>query len=286
MDRSQQRLREIHSTSIGNRAHMLEPEPSFGSRRGKHNVLRLGWQAISSKERDQVPRRAGAASGIAQFSDCGRRMGERPSPYNCGHRNAGSSAMNTSTLGCERSPASTSTSSAVTIFDGSTVPAGPHPDTGSLYDGDAGYTELYRCRHGDVALPPSSTIAASPPAREEDVSVDQGSVAFGHADKTVGDDVVSQALKPPIDAEEAQTPARHEADHSGAEANSLVPQSAASTKLESKPRIKRRDRRKGANVNVATQRAVAPRMIKACHPRLSVTCFSMKWQVSTKKSKC
>src|SRR5688572_1270964 len=36
----------------------LKPEPSFGSRRGKHNVLRFGRQAISSEECDQVPRRA------------------------------------------------------------------------------------------------------------------------------------------------------------------------------------------------------------------------------------
>ncbi|WP_164821167.1 hypothetical protein [Sinorhizobium meliloti] len=33
---------------------VLEPEPSFGLRRGEHNVLRLGRQAISSEERDQV----------------------------------------------------------------------------------------------------------------------------------------------------------------------------------------------------------------------------------------
>ncbi|MDX0259364.1 hypothetical protein GOC32_31405 [Sinorhizobium meliloti] len=107
------------------------------------------------------------------------------------------------------------------------------------------------------ALPPNSTVAVSPPAHEEDVSVDQGSVAFGHSDKTIADGVVS--LKTPIVAEEAQTPARHEADHSDAEANSLVPQSSASTKLESKPRIKRRDRGKRGNFNVATQRAVAPK---------------------------
>ncbi|MDX0586892.1 hypothetical protein GOD01_29225 [Sinorhizobium medicae] len=56
--------------------------------------------------------------------------------------------MNTSTLGCERSPASTSASHQLGRFDGSTVHAGPHPNTGSLYDGDAGYTDLDRCRHG------------------------------------------------------------------------------------------------------------------------------------------
>ncbi|WP_028054547.1 hypothetical protein [Sinorhizobium medicae] len=103
------------------------------------------------------------------------------------------------------------------------------------------------------ALPPNSTIAASPPAREEDVSVDQGSVAFGHSDKTKGDDVVSQALEPPIDAEEAQTLGPYEADHLGAEANLLVPQSAARTKLESKQRGQR------GNFDVAKQPAVAPK---------------------------
>ncbi|WP_339073332.1 hypothetical protein [Sinorhizobium meliloti] len=123
------------------------------------------------------------------------------------------------------------------------------------------------------ALPPNSTVAAGPPAREEDVSVDQGSIAFGHSDKTIGDDVVSQAVKPPIDAKEAQTPARHEADHSGAEENSLVPKSAASTKLESKPRVKRRDRGKRANVNVATQRAVAPKYHQSLPPSSSRDLF-------------
>ncbi|MDX0680128.1 hypothetical protein GOD67_06960 [Sinorhizobium medicae] len=123
------------------------------------------------------------------------------------------------------------------------------------------------------ALPPNSTVAASPPAREEDVSVDQGSVAFGHSDETIGDDVVSQALKPPIAAEKAQTPARHEADHSGVEAYSLVPQSAASTKLESKPRIKRRDRGKRGNFGVATQRAVAPKYHQSLPPSSSSDLF-------------
>ncbi|ASQ15071.1 hypothetical protein [Sinorhizobium meliloti] len=123
------------------------------------------------------------------------------------------------------------------------------------------------------ALPPNSTVAASPPTHEEDISVDQGSVAFGHSDTTIGDDVASQALKPAIDAEEAQTPARHEPDHSGAEANSLVPKSAASTKLESKPPIKRRDRGKRANVNVATQRDVAPKYHQSLPPSSSRDLF-------------
>ncbi|MDX0615951.1 hypothetical protein GOC93_20245 [Sinorhizobium medicae] len=109
------------------------------------------------------------------------------------------------------------------------------------------------------ALPHNSTIAASPPAREEDVSIDQGSVAFGHSDKTIGDDVVSQDLEPPIDAEEAQTLGPYEANHLGAEANLLVPQSAARTKLESKQQTKRRDHGKRGNFNVAKQRAVAPK---------------------------
>lgn len=123
------------------------------------------------------------------------------------------------------------------------------------------------------ALPPNSMVLASPPAREEDDSVDERSAAFGHSDKMIGDDVVSQALKPPIDAEEAQTPARHEADHSGAEANSLVPQSAASTKLESEPRIKRRDRGKRGHFNVATQRAVATKSRQSLPPSSSRDLF-------------
>jgi hypothetical protein len=49
--------------------------------------------------------------------------------------------------------------------------------------------------------PPSdSMIAASPPPHEEDVSVDQGSVA---SDQAKADDGATHALKPPIDAEEA-----------------------------------------------------------------------------------
>lgn len=99
------------------------------------------------------------------------------------------------------------------------------------------------------ALPPSSTLAASPP---EDVSVDQGSVA---SDKAEGDG--AQALTPPTDAEEAQTTARHEGDHSGAEANSLVPKRAASTKSQGKPWIKRGEGGKRANAHVATQSVVA-----------------------------
>ncbi|WFU50738.1 hypothetical protein [Sinorhizobium terangae] len=106
------------------------------------------------------------------------------------------------------------------------------------------------------ADPPSSTVAASPHAHDEDVSIDQGAVA---SDKAKGDAAVAQALKPPIDAEEPQTSARHEADHSGAEANSSVQKSAASTKSQSKPRIKRRERRKRVNAQVAVQSAVAPK---------------------------
>ncbi|MQV97667.1 hypothetical protein GHK46_09890 [Sinorhizobium medicae] len=123
------------------------------------------------------------------------------------------------------------------------------------------------------ALPPSSTIAASPPAREDDVSIDQGSVAFGHSDKTIGDDVVSQALEPPIDAEEAQTLGRYAADHLGAEANLLVQQSAARTKLESKQQTKRRDRGKRGNFNVAKQRAVAPKYHQSLPPSSSSDLF-------------
>lgn len=119
------------------------------------------------------------------------------------------------------------------------------------------------------ADPPSSTVA-SPPAHDEDVSVDQGSVAL---DKAKGDDDVAQAVKPPIDAEEVQTTARHEADHSGAEANSLVPKSAASTKSQSKPRIKPREREKRDSAQVAAQSAVAPKHHQSLQPSSSRELF-------------
>ncbi|WP_026622802.1 hypothetical protein M728_005391 (plasmid) [Ensifer sp. WSM1721] len=103
-------------------------------------------------------------------------------------------------------------------------------------------------------VPPSSRIAANPSAHDEDVSVDQGAVA---SDKAKGEGDVAQTLKQSNDAEEVQTTARHHADHSGAEANSLVSRSVASTKSQSKSRIKRRDRRKRTNAHVAAQSAVA-----------------------------
>ncbi len=114
------------------------------------------------------------------------------------------------------------------------------------------------------ALPPNSTAGVSPPAHEEDLSADQGSVA---SDKVKADeDVTTHALKPPIDAEEAQTPTRDEVDHRGPEAISTVPKSTANTKSQSKPRIKRRGRGKRANGHVAAQSVVAQSIIKACHP--------------------
>ncbi|MDK1387997.1 hypothetical protein QN224_21520 [Sinorhizobium sp. 8-89] len=120
------------------------------------------------------------------------------------------------------------------------------------------------------ALPPSSTVAAGPPAHDEDVSVDQASVA---SDKAKGNDDVAQTLKPPIDAEEAQTTARHEADHSEAEANSLVPKNAASTESRSKPRIKRRESGKRANAHVAAQAAVAAKHHQNVQPASSRDVF-------------
>ncbi|PJR10225.1 hypothetical protein [Sinorhizobium meliloti] len=106
------------------------------------------------------------------------------------------------------------------------------------------------------ALRLSLRVAASPPGHDADISVDQGSVA---SDKAKGDDDVAQALKPLIDAEEAQTTGRHEAGRSGAEANSLVPKSPASTSSQSKPRVKRRERGNRANAHEAAQSAVAPK---------------------------
>ncbi|MGH0348832.1 hypothetical protein [Sinorhizobium meliloti] len=137
---------------------------------------------------------------------------------------------------------------------------------GNDTDSRAFETEVER----SSALPPSSTVAAGSPAHDEDVSVDQESVA---SDKAEGDDDVAQALKPPIDAEEAQTTARHEADHSGAEASSLVPKSAASTKSQSKPRIKPRERGKRDSAQVAAQSAVAPKHHQSLQPSSSRELF-------------
>ncbi|MDX0604756.1 hypothetical protein GOD78_26860 [Sinorhizobium medicae] len=114
------------------------------------------------------------------------------------------------------------------------------------------------------ALPPNSTAGVSPPAHEEDLSADQGSVA---SDKVkADDDVATHALKPPIDAEEAQTPTRDEVDHRGPEAFSTVPKSTANTKSQSKPRIKRRGRGKRANGHVAAQSVVAPKHHQSLPP--------------------
>ncbi|MEY9199403.1 hypothetical protein ABIA16_004582 [Sinorhizobium fredii] len=101
------------------------------------------------------------------------------------------------------------------------------------------------------ALRLSLKVAASPPAHDVDVSVDKGPRA---SDRAEGDNDVAQALKPSI--EEAQTAERHEADHSGAEANLAVRKSAASTKSQSKPRKKQR--RKRTDSQVAARSAVAP----------------------------
>lgn len=120
------------------------------------------------------------------------------------------------------------------------------------------------------ALPPSSTVAAAGLAQDEDVSVNQGAVA---SDRTKGDDDVAQVLKLPVDAEKAQTTVRHEADHSGAEAKSLVPESAASTKARSKPQIERRERRKRANAQAAARGAVAAKHHQNLQPLSSRDLF-------------
>ncbi len=116
----------------------------------------------------------------------------------------------------------------------------------------------------------SLTIAASPPADDEDISADQGSVA---SVKMNSDDDVAQALKPPIHTELAQTAARHEAGHSGAEASSLVPKRAASTKSQSKPLVKRRERMKSAKPHVAARSAVAPKHHQSLQPSSSRDLF-------------
>ncbi|MBP1886435.1 hypothetical protein [Sinorhizobium mexicanum] len=120
------------------------------------------------------------------------------------------------------------------------------------------------------ALLPKPTVAASPPAHDEDASVDPGPIA---SDKAKGNDDVAPPLKPPIDAEQAQTPVYHDGDHSGAEANSVLPKSTASTKSQSKPRNKRREHGKRANTHVAVQSAVAPKDHQSAQPSSSRDLF-------------
>ncbi|WP_457811107.1 hypothetical protein [Sinorhizobium meliloti] len=106
------------------------------------------------------------------------------------------------------------------------------------------------------ALPSSPTVAASPPAQDEDVSIDQGPIA---SDKAEGRNDVAQVLEPPTGADEAQASVRDEAGDSGTEASSLVEKSAPSAKPQSKPRIRRGERGKSANARVAAQSAALQR---------------------------
>lgn len=116
------------------------------------------------------------------------------------------------------------------------------------------------------ALPRSSAVAAGPPALQ-DVTVDRES-----ADKA-SDDGVGRGLNPPIDAEETRPIARHEAGHSGAGANALVPKSPASPKSRSRPRTKRKERVKRANTHVAAQSAAAPKRHQSLQPSSSRDLF-------------
>ncbi|MDW9358433.1 hypothetical protein GOA74_24335 [Sinorhizobium meliloti] len=125
--------------------------------------------------------------------------------------------------------------------------------SGKAQESSAGNDTKSQSLEHTSALPPSPTLADSPLGRNEHVLVDQGPIAPIEPE---GHNGVAQALEPPIDADEAQTTARDEADQLDAEANSLVPKSAASTKSHRKPRIKRRERGKRANAHVAAQSAV------------------------------
>ncbi|PDT81186.1 hypothetical protein [Sinorhizobium sp. BJ1] len=135
---------------------------------------------------------------------------------------------------------------------------------------DAGSKALESEVEHTSALPPSSTVAAGASAHNEDGSADQASVA---SDEAKGDGEVVQALKPPIDTELARTTARNEADPSGAEANSLVPKRAASTKSQSKPLVKRRERRKRAKPHMAAQSAIASKHHQSLQPSSSRDVF-------------
>ncbi|MDX0698545.1 hypothetical protein GOD53_32115 [Sinorhizobium medicae] len=106
------------------------------------------------------------------------------------------------------------------------------------------------------ALPSSPAVAASPPAQDEDVWIDQGPIA---SDKEEGRNDVGQVLEPPTGTDEAQASVRDEAGGSSTEANSLVEKSAPSAKSQSKPRIRRRARGKSAKTRVAAQSAAAPK---------------------------
>lgn len=105
-------------------------------------------------------------------------------------------------------------------------------------------------------LPSSPTVAASPPAQDEDVSIYQGPIA---SDKAEGGNDVAQVLEPPAGADEDQASVRDEAGGSGTEASSLVEKSAPSAKSQTKPRIRRGERGKSANARVAAQSAAAPK---------------------------
>ncbi|MDX0852942.1 hypothetical protein GOD74_32500 [Sinorhizobium medicae] len=106
------------------------------------------------------------------------------------------------------------------------------------------------------ALPSSPAVAASPPAQDEDVWIDQGPIA---SDKEEGRNDVAQVLEPPTGTDEAQASVRDEAGGSSTEANSLVEKSAPSAKSQSKPRIRCRERGKSAKTRVTAQSAAAPK---------------------------
>jgi hypothetical protein len=80
--------------------------------------------------------------------------------------------------------------------------------------------------------------------------VDQESSA---SDKAKGGDSIAQVIRPPIDDAQAHAPARREADNTVGEQPSLVRKNAVSTKLQTKARIKRRERGENANAQVAAQ---------------------------------
>lgn len=76
------------------------------------------------------------------------------------------------------------------------------------------------------------------------------------SDKAKGGDSVAQVIRPPIDDAQAHAPARREADDTVGERPSLVRKNAASTKSQTKARIKRRERGEKANAQVTAQTPV------------------------------
>lgn len=97
------------------------------------------------------------------------------------------------------------------------------------------------------ALLSNSTGASSSPDHDENPNVDVVATATSH--KTDGDLDLPQALSPPVDREEVQTPA-HEVSRSGAEAHVLKPENQ---KGQKSPRTARAERAKTTRTDLVSE---------------------------------